>query len=152
VYRLITRGTIEERILQRAKQKASVQQVVVGNGDVGEFAGRNVDFNEGARQMAFFLMNDEDDVALQKQLEVRQKEKDEEESKKKPGPKKGTKRKKLGASALDGVNSLEDMYHEGLSCSFSLLSQTFLFSTSPLSHTCKEFFLQDIISLHTCSI
>ncbi|ORY87847.1 SNF2 family N-terminal domain-domain-containing protein [Protomyces lactucae-debilis] len=33
VYRLITSGTIEERILERAKQKEAVQQVVIAGGD-----------------------------------------------------------------------------------------------------------------------
>ncbi|KAJ2793903.1 putative DNA helicase ino80 [Coemansia guatemalensis] len=34
VYRLITRGTIEERILQRAKQKDEIHRIVIAGGDV----------------------------------------------------------------------------------------------------------------------
>lgn len=32
VYRLITSGTVEERILERAKQKSRIQSLVIGGG------------------------------------------------------------------------------------------------------------------------
>ena len=43
VYRMITRGSIEEKILQRAKQKHEIQKVVIAGGDfkAGEFGNSN---------------------------------------------------------------------------------------------------------------
>ena len=32
VYRLVTKGTVEERILQRAKQKNTMQNIVIAGG------------------------------------------------------------------------------------------------------------------------
>ncbi|KAG1114772.1 hypothetical protein G6F42_014104 [Rhizopus arrhizus] len=52
VYRLITKGTIEERILQRAKQKDEIQKVVISG---GEF--RQVDFKP--REIVSLLLDDE---------------------------------------------------------------------------------------------
>lgn len=52
VYRLITKGTIEERILQRAKQKDEIQKVVISG---GEF--RQVDFKP--KEIVSLLLDDE---------------------------------------------------------------------------------------------
>ncbi|KAJ6264050.1 hypothetical protein Dda_0190 [Drechslerella dactyloides] len=105
VYRLITRGTVEERILLRAKQKAEVQKVVVGGGE-GEY--KNVDFNKGSREMAMLLLDDDaDGQTLEQQMDARQKQREVEDAAK-GGRKKGTKRKKTTA-----LESLEEMYHEG---------------------------------------
>ena len=49
VYRLITRGSIEERILQRAKQKDEIQKVVIAG---GEFQQNNSSGSEGASSSA----------------------------------------------------------------------------------------------------
>lgn len=105
VYRLITRGTVEERILLRAKQKAEVQKVVVGGGE-GEY--KNVDFNKGSREMAMLLLDDEDGDGrtLEQQMDARAKQREAEDAAKGKG-RKGAKRKKAG------LESLEEMYHEG---------------------------------------
>ncbi|CAG8553105.1 8682_t:CDS:10, partial [Ambispora gerdemannii] len=53
VYRLITKGTIEERILQRAKQKDEIQKVVISG---GEF--KQVDFKP--REIVSLLLEDDE--------------------------------------------------------------------------------------------
>jgi DNA helicase INO80 len=54
VYRLITAGTIEERIMQRAKQKDQVQKVVISGGGFQQ----QVDFKP--RDIAALLLDDEE--------------------------------------------------------------------------------------------
>ncbi|KAI9280180.1 SNF2 family N-terminal domain-containing protein [Umbelopsis sp. AD052] len=62
VYRLITKGTIEERILMRAKQKDEIQKVVISG---GEF--KQVDFKP--REIVSLLLDDEElDTQIQQQL------------------------------------------------------------------------------------
>lgn len=111
VYRLITRGTIEERIRKRAMQKEEVQRVVITGGD-----GAGVDFNTRDRRenrtkdIAMWLADD-DQAALIEQKEMELAEKPEEETTKK-------KSKKAAAAAAasrkrKGEMSLDDMYHEG---------------------------------------
>lgn len=103
VYRLITRGTIEERIRKRALQKEEVQRVVIqGGGASVDFSGRRAPENR-TRDIAMWLADDEQ----AEMIERREKELLEsgELDKQK---KKGGKRKKGDASA-----SLEDLYHEG---------------------------------------
>jgi chromatin-remodeling ATPase INO80 len=108
VYRLITRGTIEERIRKRAMQKEEVQRVVITGGDGG-----GVDFNTRDRRenrtkdIAMWLADD-DQAALLEQREKEAAEKPEEEGKKKT-------KKALAAAARKkrGEMSLDDMYHEG---------------------------------------
>ncbi|KAK6353500.1 putative DNA helicase ino80 [Orbilia brochopaga] len=106
VYRLITRGTVEERILLRAKQKAEVQKVVVGGGE-GEY--KNVDFNKGSREMAMLLLDEEDGDGrtLEQQMDARARQRESEDAAR-GGRRKGMKRKKVAA-----LESLEEMYHEG---------------------------------------
>lgn len=111
VYRLITRGTIEERIRKRAMQKEEVQRVVITGG-----GGAGVDFNTRDRRenrtkdIAMWLADD-DQAALIEQKESELSEKPEEEPIKK-------KSKKAAAAAAasrkrKGEMSLDDMYHEG---------------------------------------
>lgn len=103
VYRLITRGTIEERIRKRALQKEEVQRVVIqGGGASVDFSGRRAPENRN-RDIAMWLADDEQ----AEMIERREKELLEsgEYDKQK---KKGGKRKKTEASA-----SLDEMYHEG---------------------------------------
>ncbi|KAK9234560.1 SNF2 family N-terminal domain-containing protein [Lipomyces kononenkoae] len=58
VYRLLVRGTIEERMRDRAKQKMHVQQVVMEGGAQGEAAAATggVDFQKPSREVAFWLL------------------------------------------------------------------------------------------------
>lgn len=110
VYRLITRGTIEERIRKRALQKEEVQRVVITGGD-----GAGVDFNTRDRRenrtkdIALWLADD-DQAALIEQKEKENADKPEEESTRK-------RSKKAAAAAASrkrrGEMSLDDMYHEG---------------------------------------
>ncbi|OAP61219.1 adenosinetriphosphatase [Fonsecaea erecta] len=110
VYRLITRGTIEERIRKRAMQKEEVQRVVITGGD-----GAGVDFNTRDRRenrtkdIAMWLADD-DQAALIEQKEKEIAEKPDDENTKK-------RSKKAAAAAArqkrKGEMSLDDMYHEG---------------------------------------
>lgn len=105
VYRMITRGTIEERIRKRALQKEEVQKVVMTGG-----AGGGVDFNTRSKEnrtkdIAMWLVDDEEAAEIErKEKEMLEAQKDEPEKTKKG---KGKKKKELGGS-------LEDLYHEGM--------------------------------------
>jgi DNA helicase INO80 len=106
VYRLITRGTIEERIRKRALQKEEVQRVVIqGGGASVDFSGRRAPENRN-RDIAMWLADD-DQAEL---IEQREKEMLESgEFDKAPPKKKPGKRKRA-----EPVNSsLDEMYHEG---------------------------------------
>lgn len=100
VYRMITRGTIEERIRKRALQKEEVQRVVISGG-----GGAGVDFNTRSKDnrtkdIALWLADDDQAEVIEKKAkEVQEKE---GESK---------KRKRAGGRKKDV--SLDDMYHEG---------------------------------------
>ncbi len=59
VYRLITRGTIEERIQQRALQKDIVQKVVIAGGDFETPEGHST---LKAKDVASLLLDDFEDV------------------------------------------------------------------------------------------
>lgn len=101
VYRLITRGTIEERIRKRALQKEEVQRVVISGG-----AGAGVDFNTRSREnrtkdMAMWLVDDDQAAEIEKkEAELAEAEKNA------PPGKKRAKKKRVEAN-------LDDMYHEG---------------------------------------
>ncbi|KAJ5145923.1 Helicase C-terminal [Penicillium bovifimosum] len=102
VYRLITRGTIEERIRKRALQKEEVQRVVITGGASG-----GVDFNTRAREnrtkdIALWLADD-DEAEL-----IEQKEKEAIERGEALGAKGGKKAQKRKRDL-----TLDDMYHEG---------------------------------------
>jgi chromatin-remodeling ATPase INO80 len=102
VYRMITRGTIEERIRKRALQKEEVQRVVISGG-------AGVDFNTRSREnrtkdMAMWLADDEQ----AEQIEKREKELEEAER----NAPQGKKGRKSGPKRKADV-SLDEMYHEG---------------------------------------
>ncbi|KAK5128581.1 hypothetical protein LTR08_004065 [Meristemomyces frigidus] len=107
VYRLITRGTIEERIRKRALQKEEVQRVVISGQAGGD---KVVDFNNRSREnnrtkeMAMWLADDEEADAIER----REAELLEEEVKSGGGKKK----RKAGGGKKKEV-SMDDMYHEG---------------------------------------
>ena len=111
VYRLITRGTIEERIRKRALQKEEVQRVVISGGAGGGQSG--VDFNARSREnrtkdLALWLADDDQAAAIeQKEAELAEQEAKEPKQKKKKAP---AKKKEVSMDAL---------YHEGMinSCS-----------------------------------
>lgn len=104
VYRLITRGTIEERIRKRALQKEEVQRVVIqGGGASVDFSGRRAPENRN-RDIAMWLADDEQ----AEMIERREKELLESGEYDKQQKKKGGKRRKAENSA-----SLDEMYHEG---------------------------------------
>lgn len=117
VYRLITRGTIEERIRKRALQKEEIQQVVISGR-----AGAGVDFNTRSKEnrtkdIALWLADDEQAAEIEKR-EQEVKEREEREG----GPKKMTK--KQAAKRAKEV-SLDDMYHEGKLTPFLNMSLSF---------------------------
>jgi DNA helicase INO80 len=102
VYRMITRGTIEERIRKRALQKEEVQRVVISGG-----AGGGVDFNTRSREnrtkdIAMWLADDDQAAEIErKEAEIAA-----AEAKEPAGKKKTSKKRKADVS-------LDDMYHEG---------------------------------------
>ena len=106
VYRMITRGTIEERIRKRALQKEEVQKVVMTGG-----SGGGVDFNTRSKEnrtkdIAMWLVDDEEAAEIErKEAEIAAEEAKMPEKKKGKG-----KKRKAEASG-----SLEDLYHEGKS-------------------------------------
>ncbi|KAF2474219.1 helicase SWR1 [Lindgomyces ingoldianus] len=98
VYRLITSGTIEERIRKRALQKEEVQRVVISGG-------AGVDFNTRSREnktkdIAMWLADDDQAAEIEK----KEAERAEAEKNAPPGRKKKRKR---------AETSLDEMYHEG---------------------------------------
>ncbi|KAI2608725.1 uncharacterized protein GGS25DRAFT_288845 [Hypoxylon fragiforme] len=104
VYRLITRGTIEERIRKRAMQKEEVQRVVIqGGGARGvDFSGRRPAENRN-RDIAMWLADDEQaELIEQREKELLESGEMDKTSKKRGG----TKRKREAVS-------LDEMYHEG---------------------------------------
>ena len=122
VYRMITRGTIEERIRKRALQKEEVQKVVMTGG-------AGVDFNTRSKEnrtkdIAMWLVDDDEAAEIErKEAEIAALEASQPE---KAGKKaKGRKRKAEGP--LGG--SLEDMYHEGKPHCFLLFTSSILTST-----------------------
>lgn len=106
VYRLITRGTIEERIRKRALQKEEVQRVVISGG-----SGAGVDFNTRSREnrtkdIALWLADDDQAAEIErKEAEIAAVEAKEGPSGKKQ---RATKKQQRKADV-----SLDDMYHEG---------------------------------------
>ncbi|KAL1642115.1 putative DNA helicase ino80 [Diplodia intermedia] len=103
VYRLITRGTIEERIRKRALQKEEVQRVVISGG-----AGAQVDFNTRSREnrtkdIAMWLADDD-------QAEMIERKEAEMAAAEAIAP--SGRKRKAPAKKKAEVN-LDDMYHEG---------------------------------------
>ncbi|CAJ2510541.1 Uu.00g095100.m01.CDS01 [Anthostomella pinea] len=104
VYRLITRGTIEERIRKRALQKEEVQRVVISGGASKgvDFSGRRPPENRN-RDIAMWLADDEEAELI----EQREKELADSGELDKAAKKKATGKRKREAVSLD------EMYHEG---------------------------------------
>lgn len=108
VYRMITRGTIEERIRKRALQKEEVQKVVMTGG-----SGGGVDFNTRSskesrtKDIALWLADDETAEAIERrEAEMAAAEAANPDGAKGKKPRKNAKRKAE-------EKSLEDLYHEG---------------------------------------
>ena len=104
VYRMITRGTIEERIRKRALQKEEVQRVVISGG-----SGAGVDFNTRSKEnrtkdIALWLADDEQAELIEK--------KEKEVAERGEEAKRGGRKAKVGGRKKDV--SLDDMYHEGM--------------------------------------
>ncbi|PQE32041.1 hypothetical protein CJF32_00001644 [Rutstroemia sp. NJR-2017a WRK4] len=109
VYRMITRGTIEERIRKRALQKEEVQKVVMTGG-----AGGGVDFNTRSKEnrtkdIAMWLVDDDEAAEIERKEAEMAKLEAEQPSKKG----KGKKKRGGDGGAGAGSGSLEDLYHEG---------------------------------------
>ena len=106
VYRMITRGTIEERIRKRALQKEEVQRVVIS----GNANAAGVDFNtrskeNKAKDIALWLADDEQAELIEK--------KEKEVAEKGEDRKAAGGRKKAGGGGRKKDLSMDDMYHEG---------------------------------------
>ena len=119
VYRLITHGTVEERIRKRALQKEEVQRVVIQGGA----GGSGVDFNtrskeNKAKDIAMWLADDEQAEILE-QREREAQEKGEGAEAEGAGPAKRKKKAPTGARRKE-VN-MDDMYHEGAFPSSSII-------------------------------
>ena len=110
VYRMITRGTIEERIRKRALQKEEVQRVVISGG-----AGGGVDFNTRSREnrtkdIAMWLADDDQAAEIEKkeaELAAAAEAGLQVGGKKRRGGQQQQSQKKKADLSLD------DMYHEG---------------------------------------
>ena len=116
VYRLITRGTIEERIRKRAMQKEEVQRVVISGGSGAtssgvDFSGRRAPDNNRNRDIAMWLADDEQAELIERREKELAASGELEKQTKKRG---GGKRKRAAAANTDADGgSLDDMYHEG---------------------------------------
>ncbi|KAK8857164.1 SNF2 family N-terminal domain-containing protein [Apiospora arundinis] len=106
VYRLITRGTIEERIRKRAMQKEEVQRVVIsGGGSRGvDFSGRRPAENRNKDIAMWLADDDEAEMIERREKELLESGEIEKQTKKRGGA--AAKRKREAVS-------LDDMYHEG---------------------------------------
>ncbi|ESZ93284.1 putative DNA helicase INO80 [Sclerotinia borealis F-4128] len=107
VYRMITRGTIEERIRKRALQKEEVQKVVMTGG-----TGGGVDFNTRSKEnrtkdIAMWLVDDEEAAEIERKEAEQLRYEAENPTANKKVKGKGKKGKEGGGG------SLEDLYHEG---------------------------------------
>lgn len=112
VYRMITRNSIEERILMRAKQKEEVQRVVIS----GQVINTEIDFNKGnSREVVSWLLTDEELQQQQQIIDERREAEEAEAAKTGNKKRRGGKKKVLGVASLDNPSrTLEDMYHEGI--------------------------------------
>ncbi|KAF9334796.1 putative DNA helicase ino80 [Podila minutissima] len=105
VYRLITKGTIEERILQRARQKDEIQKVVISGGEFKQ----SVDFKP--REIVSLLLDDDELAGKLQEQQLKRKAEEEVKTVKKSGNKDGrpSKRSKkdntAGGTTSVGVGS-----------------------------------------------
>lgn len=119
VYRLITKGTIEERIRKRAMQKEEVQRVVISGGAGAhsgvDFSGRRAPENRN-RDIAMWLADDDQAELIERRERELLESGEYDKATKKRG---GNKRKRAakenggGGGGGEGAASLDDMYHEG---------------------------------------
>ncbi|KAL8300179.1 hypothetical protein RB593_009841 [Gaeumannomyces tritici] len=118
VYRLITKGTIEERIRKRAMQKEEVQRVVISGGAGAhsgvDFSGRRAPENRN-RDIAMWLADDDQAELIERRERELLESGEYDKATKKRG---GSKRKRVaketgGGGGGEGAASLDDMYHEG---------------------------------------
>jgi len=102
VYRLITKGTVEERILKRAKQKHHIQSIVISGGN---FAFQNENDDNLSAKEALSLLLDEDEIEqnVQKQMENRSKKR----TRKPKDPSKPKKAKSISFGVRDRVLDAE---------------------------------------------
>ena len=102
VYRLITRGTIEERILSRAKQKEEVQKVVISGGDYKQGTTDNLQFQSakgsGGRDVVSWLLEDDAQAS---------------EVEKRLGAITPAKGKSSKSSKEKKAITMDELYHEG---------------------------------------
>lgn len=124
VYRLITRGTIEERIRKRAMQKEEVQRVVISGGGARgvDFSGRRPAENRN-KDIAMWLADDEQAELIERREKELLENGEIEKQTKKRGGGAAAKRKREAVS-------LDEMYHEGefdqpFSCSDIHFANTF---------------------------
>jgi DNA helicase INO80 len=99
VYRLLARGTIEERMRDRAKQKEHVQQVVMEGKTSTEQDEEAVGFQKGPN-VALWLLDDDQAAEAMKNKQL--------EDERKANKKKAVIQRKKNKNV-----NLEDMYHEG---------------------------------------
>ena len=107
VYRLITRNSIEERILHRAKQKEEVQKVVISGGDYKQGTS-SVDFQQqktASREVVSWLLDD-DEAAQADRMAAKHAEKDKTKGGRSGGNKSESKR-------APKIMAMDDLYHEG---------------------------------------
>jgi len=120
VYRLITRGTIEERIRKRALQKEEVQRVVIQGGGAAssgvDFSGRRPPDTRN-RDIALWLADDEQVEMIERREKELLESGEYDKAAKKRG---GGKRKRGGGGGGGGGGdgeaggvSLDELYHEG---------------------------------------
>jgi DNA helicase INO80 len=122
VYRLITKGTIEERIRKRAMQKEEVQRVVISGGAGAtsgvDFSGRRAPENRN-RDIAMWLADDDQAELIERRERELLENGEYDKATKKSGGNKRKRAAKDGAAAAaaaangEGTASLDDMYHEG---------------------------------------
>ena len=110
VYRLICKGTIEERILQRAREKSEIQRMVIQG---GSFKGRGGDLKP--KEVVSLLLDDDE---IEKRCRLRAEEEDRKEEAKKmqekggkrlagPVKNKTAKRRRIEEEKIEVVEATE---------------------------------------------
>ncbi|KAI8339071.1 SNF2 family N-terminal domain-containing protein [Chlamydoabsidia padenii] len=100
VYRLLTKGTIEERILMRAKQKDEIQKVVISG---GEF--KQVDFKP--REIVSLLLDDEEmDSKMAQQLKRKAIEEENKKNDIKEPPNKKSRKQQISTQSPQSIDQL----------------------------------------------
>ncbi|ORX60285.1 hypothetical protein DM01DRAFT_1332440 [Hesseltinella vesiculosa] len=106
VYRLLTKGTIEERILMRAKEKDEIQKVVISGGEFKQ----NVDFSKPKEIVSLLLDDDElNNNLLQQQL----KRKEVEDTNMKRPTKRGRKVNSIESTPAASPMTMDRLFSAG---------------------------------------